>query len=185
MKTWTIGEILAGKPCAEYDRVRLEKLWAGRERVSLAEVLRMDIPASDRIWVACRPGALTDDQRTAWLEIVVTRAVTNHALNCGVTDVESWARKWLSGEDRSAASAAAARDAARAAGTALAAQAAARAAVWAVWAAGDAVWAVWAAGDAASATEGTAAFAAERNKQLADLKAVLAESDDAKKEVEQ
>jgi hypothetical protein len=32
---------------------------------------------------------------------IADRAVTNHALNCGIKEVEQWAKKWLSGEDRS------------------------------------------------------------------------------------
>ena len=34
------------------------------------------------------------------VERIVTRAVTNHALHCGIPVVEAWAKKWLSGEDR-------------------------------------------------------------------------------------
>jgi len=49
------------------------------------------------------------------LEKIVLRAVTNHALHCGVPTVEVWATKWISGEDRTAASAASAASAARAA----------------------------------------------------------------------
>jgi len=60
-------------------------------------------------------------------EKVLTRCITNHALGCEIPEVEQWAAKWLSGEDRSQA----------------AAEAAAEAAWAATWAAAEAVaWAV-------------------------------------------
>ena len=51
---------------------------------------------------------MTKKQTKAVLEKIVTRAVTKHALYCGVASVEAWARDWLSGKDRTAAWAAAA-----------------------------------------------------------------------------
>ena len=195
MKSWTIGEMLNERPCAEYPRNRIEDLWSGRERLSLRDILRLDIPASDRIWVVCRPGAMTDEQRAAWLERIVTRSVKDHALNCGILTVEAWARNWLNGSDRSRAEAAraaaeteaswAAREAAAAAAWAAAREAAA-AAAWAAeteaeatraasWAAAraaadaaDAAAAAWAAREAAAAEE--------RERQVADALAVMEET---------
>jgi hypothetical protein len=113
-----------------------------------------------------RPGVLTEEQTTAWLDVLVTRAVRSHALRCGVPTVEEWAARWLSGEDRTARAAAAAAWAAAEATWAEAAAWAARAAR-----AAEATWAAWAA-EAAEA----AAAAAERERQVRDLLGIL-ESD--------
>jgi hypothetical protein len=86
---------------------------------------------------------------------IVTRAVETHALHCGVPKVEQWARRWISGEDRSAAAALEAEKAAEAAGC-TEAEETAQAAAWAAettdaeaaWVAEAAVLAAWAEADA-------------------------------------
>ena len=124
MKIWTVNQMLAEKPCAQYTKEVLLKLWAGRETVSWLDINEMDIPDADKMWGAWR--GLTKTQIDLVLEKIVTRTITNHALHCGIPSVEKWAVGWLSGEDRAAEAAArAARAAAWAAG---AAEAAARAA---------------------------------------------------------
>lgn len=160
MKTWTVEEMLAEGPCERYTEQRITELWAGRERLSLREIADLEIPPEGVVWVACRPGAITPEQVRAWLvDRVVARAVRNHALRCGVPEVERWAVQWLSGEDRTAA--------------------AAWAAAWAVRdAAWDAAWdaaaaAVRAAAWAARAWGAWAATSTERAQQLADLLDVL------------
>ena len=173
MKTWTVDEMLAEKPCGwdadGYTRERLEGLFDGRDSMSTLDVCDLDIPPSDIVWVACR--GLGDQDRETWLELIVTRAVTSHALRCGIPDVEAWARNWLSREDRTA-------DAAEAARAIAAARAAARAAAdvaaRAAWAAADAAEAAYtgAAANAAWATR-AAAEAAERQLQVEDLRTVL------------
>ena len=45
------------------------------------------------------------------IEVIVTSAIVEHALDCGIREVELWAARWLSGEDRSAESAFAAAEA--------------------------------------------------------------------------
>lgn len=148
-----------------YSRAALDARLSAGWSLSLVEALSLEwVPAADRIWIATRPDVLTEEQRTAWLDVVVTRAVRAHALTCGVPAVERWAARWLSGEDRSARAAAAAW--------------AARAAAWAPWAAwaaeaaraawaAEAAWAAWAAAWAAWAAE------AEREQQVRDLLGVL------------
>ena len=147
-----------------------------------------DVSTADRLWVFWR--AATQDQRAATLERIVTRAVTNRCLDCGIDAVEQWAARWLSGEDRSGKAAKAAAElldtgcAARAAEwmAARAARAAARAAAEAEWAA---EWAESAA-RAAELTESAAkaaecatewavraATATERDLQLLDAMDVL------------
>jgi hypothetical protein len=190
MKTWTVDQMLAQKPCSPYDRARITALLAGRGTITTRDFLTLDIPAEHRIWAA-----LQDDTIAARVvERIVTRAVTTHALTCGVPDVETWAVRWLSGENRTEAAARAAERAAveavawaaEAAGVAeraaawaamaaaRAAGAAARAASWAAWAAlaalaAEAVaWVAWAAEAAAGAVAewgaaaSWAAWAAER-----------------------
>lgn len=160
-RTWTIDEVLAEGPCdPRYTRERLEELFAGRERMSLREIIdHPDVPAEDRVWMCCRDHL----HRAAWLERVVTRVVGEHALPHPAT--REWAERRLSGEYKSEAAARAAR------------------AAWSVRAAAEAAWAV----EAARAEE--AAWAArvaraeearneERVRQLDDMRAVLEASDE-------
>jgi len=157
MKSWTVAEMKAEGPCSKYTINRLTELWAGRDQLTLLDICDLDIPDADKMWCAFRPAALTEAQRSELLDRIVIRAVTNHALHCGVPEVEAWAQKWLSGEDRTAAAAYAAA-AADAAAAAAAAAYAARAA------------------DAAYAAAAADAAAAERSQQVADLREVLEES---------
>ena len=111
------------------------------------------------------------------INIIADRAVIDHALHCGVDEIEKWAINWLNGSDRSFASAASAESAAWAAWAASAARAAwaasaARAvrtvsAAWAVSAASavSAVSAAWAA-RAASAARAARAVRAVSKKEL-------------------
>ena len=162
MQTWTIDEMLSHSPCEDYPRERLEELWAGRERLSVLDILELDIPAEDRVWAALRAG----DHVAPAVERIVTRAVSNHCLSCGIPEVESWARGWLNGEQESIAAAVRAAGKADAWAAALAVVAAVRAAGSAVLAAGSAVLAArMAAGSAGS----------EREQQIADILAVLTE----------
>ena len=54
MKTWTVAQMLAEKPCSKYTEEVLTKLWAGRETVTLIDILDMDIPDKDKMWGAWR-----------------------------------------------------------------------------------------------------------------------------------
>ena len=154
--TYTPEQILALKPCSDdYPPARVHALFGDRKSASLTEILAdTRIPSKDRVWIVCRPRVLTRAQQNTWLERIVVRAITAHALHCGVLQVESWAQAWLDGSDRTWQSAA---EAARAAEAA-----------WAAGAAG-AAWAAWAARAAAEA----AAEAAEREQQCADAIAVI------------
>ena len=113
MKSWTVSEMVNERSC--YGKDRIVELWAGKPALTLREILALDIPLDDRLWVAWRPSALTDAQYEAVKIRVVTRAVTNHALTCGIPAVERWAAKWLDGSDRTDTSAARAAWAAEAA----------------------------------------------------------------------
>jgi hypothetical protein len=105
LKQWHACGMDNGEP---YSREVLDRRLGTGWSLLLVEVLSLDwVPAEDRIWVATHPDVLTEEQMTAWLGVVVTRAEWAHALGCGVPTVEQWATRWLSGEDRTAAWAAA------------------------------------------------------------------------------
>jgi hypothetical protein len=99
--------MLAENPCEKYTRERLEKLMAGRERISLLEVFDLDIPNEDKVWVACRPDAFAG-QFECIVEKIVRPCVEKYALTHPAT--KEWAEKWLSGEDRTVEAARAATD---------------------------------------------------------------------------
>ena len=177
MKTLTVSVILALNPC--YSESRVRELFGDRETVTVLEVAQAEISPDDRVWLLLQPGVLPADVRTDATARIVTRAVTSHALHCGNTAVEEWARGWLDGTDRSQAAAwaaarAAAWDAARAA--AESAWDAARAAAW------DAARAAWDAARAAS--ESAAWAAAERQMQVADIVAAISAAEVAQAEAE-
>jgi hypothetical protein len=48
----TIDAIMELDPCPEYSRERVEELWAGRESITMIELLDLDIPVCDWIWAA-------------------------------------------------------------------------------------------------------------------------------------
>ena len=190
MKSWTISEMLSERPCAEYrDKVKLDALWAGRERLTLVDVLRLDIPARDRIWVAIRPKAISSEMRKEWREGIVARAIKRACEVYTDEAYHAWAEKWLRGEDRSRGADAAAADAYAAAAYAAAAAAYAAAdadaaaayaaadadAAYAAAAAAAAADAAAAAADAAAAAAADAAdaYAAEREQQVVDLITLL------------
>ena len=64
-----------------YSDANLKKLFHGKKSLTLTECLRKRIPARDKIWLATRLGVLTKKQTSAWLDLVVTRAVKTHALH--------------------------------------------------------------------------------------------------------
>jgi SWI/SNF-related matrix-associated actin-dependent regulator 1 of chromatin subfamily A len=183
----TLAQVVAWGPCCrkpgeQYDDAHLAALFAGRPALTWLEVAALDIPRADVVWLATKPGALPSETHVRLANRWTDRSVEAHALHCGVPAVETWAARWLSGEDRSARSAKAARAAAgEAAGrwsqrylagaataavaATAAAEAAAEAAVAAAEAAAEAEAAAWEARAAAAASRaarwGSAAAAAE------------------------
>jgi len=178
MKTLTIDDVLAYEPC--YTRERVEELFAGRTEMTIREICAVDVPAKDRVWLLTQDGVLDADMRDKWITMIVTRAITNHALHCDIPEVERWAENWLSGADRSSDAADAADAAVRAAYVAAlaAAYVAAYAAAYAAYAALAAAYAA----DAAARAAAEAAYAAraaaytdEREQQVSDLLGLLPE----------
>jgi hypothetical protein len=168
MKTLTPKQIVALGPCRGYNLEQITKLFDNKESLTYLEILDTDkIPLGDIVWLFCQPDVLDDNVREQWLEIIVTRAVTNHALHCGIDEIEKWAKDWLSGVDRTTI--AAYNTIHAAAHTAYAAHAAADYTADAAYAAAEA------AADAAYAAN-TAYGAARENEykqQIQDLKNIL------------
>lgn len=63
MKTLTVNDVLALGPCEGYTRERVEMLWGGRKRLSLGEILDLDIPPYDLTWFVVQPGVLPEQAR--------------------------------------------------------------------------------------------------------------------------
>jgi len=172
----TADQIISWRPCPRYpdDRVHQQGPAIG---LTPLEIAALDIPHADRVWVLLRPEVLGKRGLRVAIDRIATRAVTNHALHCGVPGVEQWAQRWLDGTDRTEAAATAAEEVAWAAAAARA-TATARAAEAAAWAAESAARAAEAAAEATAAaaareTAVCAAEEAERILQLYDIVHVL------------
>lgn len=62
----TIAEVWGLHPCEEYTDDRLHRLWAGRESLLPSDVVALDIPPQDRIWLLVRWKRLTKHSRVAF-----------------------------------------------------------------------------------------------------------------------
>ena len=152
MNSVTIEQALDWNPCAGYNRERITGLFAGRENLTILDILALDIPAADRLWAVLRNEFFTDEQLHTlacdFAEHVVHLCGDDPRPQAAIDAKRAWLRGEISAAAWAAASAAA-WDAAWAAGRAAgrdAARAAARAAAWAAtWAAAsdaarDAAW---------------------------------------------
>ena len=64
MKTFTVEDLMKHEPCVAYTPERIAELFAGRERINMLDVLDMDIPEEDIVWVFTRDGlAATERQQ--------------------------------------------------------------------------------------------------------------------------
>jgi hypothetical protein len=54
MHGYTVDEIMATRPCADYPRERVEELWGGRESLTVVEIAALDIPLLDRLYQVIR-----------------------------------------------------------------------------------------------------------------------------------
>ncbi len=54
MRGYTVDEIMATQPCANYPRERVEALWGGRESLTVAEIATLGIPVKDRLYQVIR-----------------------------------------------------------------------------------------------------------------------------------
>jgi len=92
----TAREIINYCPCASYSNQRVKHLIG--EGKTLKELLSLNIPKADRVWVACvylrkNNKHLLD----CWLGDIRERAIRTHVLKCGVDVAEKWAQDWLDG----------------------------------------------------------------------------------------
>lgn len=60
MRTVTVDEIMSWNPCDDYDRPRVESLFAGRESLTVHDIDALGISASDRLWAFI--GMMPDDR---------------------------------------------------------------------------------------------------------------------------
>jgi len=202
-ETLTVADVVRMGPCGlngedngvNYTRHRIKSLWSGRERLTLLEVLDLDISITDRLWCVLQ----AVDRRT---RAILACDFAGHVLPLFEAERPDDRRpraaletlqRWLDGEatdEELDAARKAAKAAACVASTTWDVFKATRAArsAWAAWdAAGaardaardarDAAWAAWdAAKDARDAA--WADWAAELDWQLARTREVLEEDDD-------
>lgn len=180
----TVDDVLALRPCPTYTRSRVEELGGGRESMTLLDVLDLDIPAQDRLWLALRPEFFSEEELRLMAADFAERAVLAHWRNrwdfrpaAAVVAARRFALEEI-GEAELAAAEAASWDTESAA--AAAARAAANAAARAPWDAAEAAAsaAARAAASARAAAWGTAfaprtAGAAEREAQVAIVQRYL------------
>lgn len=170
MKELSVLDVMVLRPCYSEDKVK--EVFNGRDKLTLLDILDLDIPAKDKVWVLTRPGILPDAILKEFAALAVDRAVRQHCLSCGLPTVEAWAVKWLDGSDRSAEAARAAYEAREARGAAWAAGAAyeARAAYEAAY---EAAYRAACAACAAYLAVSQAACEAEWQQQVADLRRLI------------
>ena len=141
MKRITYADLDRWEACCrkdgeKYCNKNLVKRGWGPEGITPLELsLQRWIPVEDRVWGLLREDVLGDEIQSV-VDEIVDGVVRNHCLHCGHAKSESWAEKWLSGEDRSKESAGYAADVAE-----YAAGAAAVHAAYAAYAAAHAAYA--------------------------------------------
>ena len=162
----TADDIIKLRPCPDYEHDQIQKIIG--DGLSPLELCNLkDIPAEDRLWVLFQ--VVSKDVVKKALHRTVRRAVENHALHCGVDEVEKWASEYLAG-DASAVSAESTVSAASAASAESTVSAASAARAESTVSAASAASAAWAA-SAASAES------AERELQIQDFIAELERTD--------
>lgn len=60
MKRITVDDVMFWDPCNEYPRERIEALFAGRESLGWREILALNLPVKDMLWVFLRPEFLSE-----------------------------------------------------------------------------------------------------------------------------
>jgi hypothetical protein len=95
MKTWTVEEMVYEKPCKDYPVDVIKRLWGDKKSLSLLEILHLNIPDIDKVWVIGRRNALEVKECRVWLELMICRGINNCVLRCGCDYLESFGRGWL------------------------------------------------------------------------------------------
>jgi hypothetical protein len=161
MQTWTIEEMM---------------------KLSVLDILDLPIPAEDRIRASLQSG----DHVLVAVEAIVRLAIESYDMGCAFLEVKACARRWLSGKDRIPAAAWAWAEEARAARAKRATEWAVRVAEWvaaaaaataakteAEWTRAAATEAQWDKACAAMLEAAEAAHAAERDRQIEDIRAAV------------
>jgi hypothetical protein len=164
MNRITVDQAMSWKPCSRYPYSRIKKLFAGRKSLSAVDILKLEIPAEDRLWAVLREELIPAPVLHEFACWCAEQALMREREAGREPDPRCWAavetkRRWLRGETTSE-ELAAARAAARAA-----AGEAAWATAWA--AAWEAAWE--AAREAAREAAGAAAGAEQVKYLLAAL----------------
>jgi hypothetical protein len=115
-RTVTVEDVLAWEPCDDYTHERLLELAAGRERMSVLEILDLDIPPDDRLWVVLRPELIDDEDlhelacrfAEAVLPIWEAKYPEDRRPHAAIAAKRAWLRGEITGAELEAA-----RDAAR------------------------------------------------------------------------
>ena len=163
MSTVTIDDVMSWNPCDEYDRARVTRLFRGRGRLGALDILRLSIPAEDKLWAVLREELIHAPVLHEFACQFAERALDRVERDGGVADPCSRAaietkRRWLRGE-ASDEELSAARNAAREA-----AWSAAREAAWS---------AAWSARNAAREAAWQTAWNAAREARNAERRAQL------------
>jgi hypothetical protein len=178
VRSVTVEQILAWRPCSTYTEARIRELATGRESFTAEDFAALTIPTEDRLWCILHEELIPERDLRMLAADYATAALRCEQEVGREPDQRSWnavevARRYARGEIREAAlveARAAAWAAVRVAEWAVA-RAAARAAAWAAewaakWAAARA--ATWAAARVAETgvAEWAVKWAAERERQL-------------------
>lgn len=87
--SYAIDDIMALDPC--YDQAQVESLFAGRERLSVDDILALDISSEHKVWALTR--LLPPDITRPWIDRIAPRAEDMYTLHCRMPEAwVGWAR---------------------------------------------------------------------------------------------
>jgi len=102
MSTVTVKQIMSWNPCAEYTQAKIKKLFAGRQALSVLDVLELDIPDADKLWVVLREELVPANMLHELTCRCAERSLMRERKAGREPDPRSWQaieakRKWLRG----------------------------------------------------------------------------------------
>ena len=169
MPSVTLEDVLSWKPCGGYEEDRLLVLGDGRESITAADVLELDIPAEDRLWAVLRkemlPEPLVHEAACRFAEVHLSKYEDKYPGDDRPRAAIAAKRKWLRGEITNKQL-----SAARSAAWSAADSAARSAADSAAWSAARS--AAWSAADSAA---WSAARSAAKDNQIEIVKTLIVE----------
>ena len=78
MKTYTVNDVMAVRPCPEYPHKRVEELWAGRHALSAEEIVGLPISIYDVFWIIKMLKLTSDGLKTANGTIIYAKDGLKH-----------------------------------------------------------------------------------------------------------